>query len=108
MTTDRTNNTFAASRRAFLMSTTIDELLSSTISLHEDEDQEKVSSEQAISEAVEQVRPLLDQLPPLAIRRQGTAGAEKGTDPDRLHRSKMIDRNVVRYLLLLELLDKCG
>jgi len=51
----------SARNRAFRMSTTIDELLSSTISLHQDVDQQKVSSDQVIGEAAEQVRPLLKQ-----------------------------------------------
>jgi signal transduction histidine kinase len=50
-----------ARKRAFRMSTTIDELLSSTISLHQENDLETASSQQAIAEAVDQVRPLLEQ-----------------------------------------------
>jgi signal transduction histidine kinase len=52
----------SARSRAFRMSSTIDELLSSTISLHSGEQQEdEFSSEQAMAEAIEQVRPLVDQ-----------------------------------------------
>jgi len=51
-----------ARNRAFRMSTTIDELLSSTISLDSPPDElEAFSSEQAMAEAIDQVRPLLDQ-----------------------------------------------
>jgi signal transduction histidine kinase len=50
----------SARNRAFGMSATIDELLSSAISLHSDQEQDVVSSEQAIAEAIEQVRPLLE------------------------------------------------
>jgi signal transduction histidine kinase len=50
-----------ARKRAFRMSTTIDELLSSTISLHKENDLETASSQQAVAEAVDQVRPLLEQ-----------------------------------------------
>ncbi len=50
-----------ARKRAFRMSTTIDELLSSTISLHQENDLETASSQQAVAEAVEQIRPLLEQ-----------------------------------------------
>ncbi len=51
----------SARSRAFRMSTVIDELLSSTISLHSEESQGEVSSEQVIAEALDQLRPLLDQ-----------------------------------------------
>jgi signal transduction histidine kinase len=51
----------SARNRAFRMSTTIDELLSSTVSLHSDEEPEEISSEHALAEAIEQVRPLLEQ-----------------------------------------------
>jgi signal transduction histidine kinase len=51
----------SARTRAFRMSATIDELLSSTMSLHADEEQDEVSSEQAMAEAIDQIRPLLDQ-----------------------------------------------
>ena len=51
----------AARDRAFRMSRTIDELLSSTMSLHIDTAQERVSSDELIREAVEMVRPLLEQ-----------------------------------------------
>ena len=50
-----------ARNRAFRMSTTIDELLSSTISLHQEDVLGTASSQQAISEAIDLVRPLLDQ-----------------------------------------------
>jgi signal transduction histidine kinase len=51
----------SARNRAFRMSTIIDELLSSTISLHTEESQGEVSSEQVIAEAIDQIRPLLEQ-----------------------------------------------
>ncbi|MBI3837531.1 MAG: hypothetical protein HY288_06320 [Planctomycetia bacterium] len=53
----------SARGRAFRMSNTIDELLSATISLslHSEDDAEEISSEQALAEAIDQVRPLLDQ-----------------------------------------------
>jgi signal transduction histidine kinase len=51
----------SARNRAFRMSTVIDELLSSTISLHSEESQGEVSSEQVIAESLDQLRPLLDQ-----------------------------------------------
>src|SRR4029078_10431152 len=51
----------AARDRAFRMSRTIDELLSSTMSLHTDTVQDRVMSEEVLSEAIDQVRPLLDQ-----------------------------------------------
>jgi signal transduction histidine kinase len=47
--------------RAFRMSATIDELLSSTMSLHSDEEQGEVDSGRAIAEAIDRIRPLLDQ-----------------------------------------------
>jgi len=47
--------------RAFRMSATIDELLSSTMSLHSDQEPGEAASEQAIAEAIERIRPLLDQ-----------------------------------------------
>jgi signal transduction histidine kinase len=50
----------AARTRAFRMSATIDELLSSTMSLQSAEQDEVVSSESAMAEAVDQVRPLLE------------------------------------------------
>jgi signal transduction histidine kinase len=51
----------AARNRAFRMSTIIDELLSSTMSIHTEESQGEVSSEQVIAEAIDQIRPLLEQ-----------------------------------------------
>jgi signal transduction histidine kinase len=51
----------AARKRAFRMSATIDELLSSTISLHVDEPHDVVASDQPMAEAIDQIRPLLDQ-----------------------------------------------
>jgi signal transduction histidine kinase len=51
----------AARDRAFRMSRTIDELLSSTMSLHTETSQDRVPSEEVISEAIDQVRALLDQ-----------------------------------------------
>lgn len=50
----------AARDRAFRMSTTVDELLSSALSLHEESVQDEISAEQVIAEAIEQVRPLLE------------------------------------------------
>jgi signal transduction histidine kinase len=50
-----------ARQRAFRMSETIDELLSSTMSLHSEEALSEVSSEEALAEAIERVRPLVDQ-----------------------------------------------
>lgn len=47
--------------RAFRMSATIDELLSSTMSLHSDQEQGEADSQQAIEEAVDRMRPLLEQ-----------------------------------------------
>ena len=43
------------------MSATIDELLSSTMSLHSDVPQDRVSSEQMLAEAIDHVRAVLDQ-----------------------------------------------
>ena len=51
----------SARTRAFRMSSTIDELLSSSMSLHANQQEDEVSSEQAMAEAIDQVRPLLDQ-----------------------------------------------
>jgi signal transduction histidine kinase len=51
----------AARDRAFRMSKTIDELLSSSISLHHDALPDRVASEEIINDAIEQVRPLLEQ-----------------------------------------------
>jgi signal transduction histidine kinase len=51
----------AARDRAFRMSKTIDELLSSSISLHHDALPDRLSSEEIIDDAIEQVRPLLEQ-----------------------------------------------
>lgn len=51
----------AARNRAFRMSETIDELLSSTMSLDQDQALDVVESESAVSEAIDRVRPLLDQ-----------------------------------------------
>jgi len=51
----------AARTRAFKMSTTIDELLHSTMSLHAELPHDVVDTEQIIAEAVDQVRPLLKQ-----------------------------------------------
>jgi signal transduction histidine kinase len=51
----------AARDRAFRMSRTIDELLSSTMSLHTDSSLQRVPSEEVLNEAIEHVRPLLDQ-----------------------------------------------
>jgi signal transduction histidine kinase len=50
-----------ARTRVFRMSETIDELLSSTMSLHTEEALSEVSSEEAVAEAVERVRPLAEQ-----------------------------------------------
>ncbi len=44
---------------AFRMSAIIDELLSSTMSLQSNDEQDEISSEQAVAEAIEQVGPLL-------------------------------------------------
>lgn len=51
----------SARTRAFRMSATIDELLSSTMSLHSEEEHGAISSEEAIAEAIDRIRPLLDQ-----------------------------------------------
>ncbi len=51
----------AARQRAFRMSTTIDELLHSTMSLHADIPQDIVDMNQVMAEAVDQVRPLVKQ-----------------------------------------------
>jgi signal transduction histidine kinase len=51
----------AARNRAFRMSQMIDELLSSTMSLHSDQGIDVVSVEDVVQAAVEQLRPLLDQ-----------------------------------------------
>jgi signal transduction histidine kinase len=51
----------AARIRAFRMSQTIDELLSSTMSLHTEQALTEIASQQALADAVERVRPLLDQ-----------------------------------------------
>ena len=51
----------SARNRAFRMSTMIDELLSSTISLHADQGTDDVSSHEVVNAAIELVRPLLDQ-----------------------------------------------
>jgi signal transduction histidine kinase len=51
----------SARNRAFRMSVTIDELLSSTISLHSNDPEDEVSSEQAMAEAIDQIRPILEQ-----------------------------------------------
>ncbi len=51
----------AARQRAFRMSTTIDELLRSTMSLHSETPQDIVEMDHVLAEAVEQVRPLLKQ-----------------------------------------------
>ena len=50
----------AARDRTFRMSSTIDELLSSSIAIEAGEELQEVASEQALAEAVERVRPLLD------------------------------------------------
>jgi signal transduction histidine kinase len=51
----------AARKRAFRMSQTIDELLSSTMSLHSEQAQSEVASDEAMAEAVERVRLLAEQ-----------------------------------------------
>jgi signal transduction histidine kinase len=51
----------AARDRAFRMSKTIDELLSSSMSLHNESLPDRVASDEIIHDAVEQVRPLLEQ-----------------------------------------------
>ncbi len=51
----------AARDRAFRMSRTIDELLSSAMSLHTDTVQDRVATDEVLGEAIEQVRPLVDQ-----------------------------------------------
>jgi signal transduction histidine kinase len=51
----------SARNRAFRMSSTIDELLSSTMSLHMEQTQSEVSLDQTLSEAIDQVRPAADQ-----------------------------------------------
>jgi chemotaxis family two-component system sensor kinase Cph1 len=51
----------SARNRAFRMSTMIDELLSSTISLHADEGNDSVSGDEVVNEAVELLRPLVEQ-----------------------------------------------
>jgi signal transduction histidine kinase len=51
----------AARNRTFRMSATIDELLSSTSSIHSGGALGEASIEQALTEAIEQVRPLLDE-----------------------------------------------
>lgn len=51
----------AARSRAFRMSQTIDELLSSTMSLHSEQALSEVSSEEVMAEAVERIRPLVEQ-----------------------------------------------
>lgn len=51
----------SARDRAFRMSKTIDELLSSTISLHSDALPDRVSSGDILNEAIDQVRPILEQ-----------------------------------------------
>jgi signal transduction histidine kinase len=50
----------AARNRTFRMSAMIDELLSATISIHADKEGQETSSEQAIGEAIDRVRPLLE------------------------------------------------
>jgi len=50
----------AARNRAFRMSTTIDELLSSTMSLHNALENKMFSSREAIQDAIERVQPLLE------------------------------------------------
>jgi len=50
----------AARNRALRMSTTIDELLTSTISLHDTSRAEEVSSKEALEEALDRVRPDLE------------------------------------------------
>ncbi len=51
----------AARQRAFRMSTTIDELLRSTISLHSDAPQDHVDSAQVMAEAIDLMRPMIEQ-----------------------------------------------
>jgi signal transduction histidine kinase len=51
----------AARNRAFSMSQTIDELLSSTMSLHTEQAWSTIASEKVVADAVERVRSLLDQ-----------------------------------------------
>jgi signal transduction histidine kinase len=51
----------AARQRAFRMSTTIDELLRSTMSLHADAPQDIVDTSQAMAEAIDHMRPLIQQ-----------------------------------------------
>ncbi len=51
----------AARNRSFSMSQTIDELLSSTMSLHTEQAWTAISSEQVVAKAVERLGPLLDQ-----------------------------------------------
>lgn len=51
----------SARNRAFRMSTTIDELLRSSMSLHAEAPRDVVDSGRTIAEAVDQVRPLLEQ-----------------------------------------------
>ena len=51
----------AARKRTFRMSQTIDELLSSTMSLRSEQALSEVSSAEAVAEAVERIRPLLEQ-----------------------------------------------
>jgi signal transduction histidine kinase len=50
----------AERNRTFRMSAMIDELLSATISIHSDKEGQEASSEQAIGEAIDRVRPLLE------------------------------------------------
>ncbi|MEX0679163.1 MAG: protoglobin domain-containing protein [Pirellulales bacterium] len=51
----------SARQRAFRMSATIDELLHSSMSLHSDAPRDVVDSGQAMGEAIDQIRPLLEQ-----------------------------------------------
>ena len=51
----------SARNRAFRMSQMIDELLTSTMSLHADQGTEQVASEEVLAAAIELVRPLLEQ-----------------------------------------------
>ncbi len=51
----------ATRKRAFSMSQTIDELLSSTMSLHTEQAWSTIASDKVVADAVERVRPLLDQ-----------------------------------------------
>jgi len=51
----------SARNRAFRMSTTIDELLHSSMSLHSDAPRDVVDSKQTMNEAIEQIRPILEQ-----------------------------------------------